>query len=258
MDIDGLGQQTIELILDESDIPLRTFADIFRLSDHRDALLALDRMGEKKLENLLQGVEDAKSRGLARVLAGMGIRYVGSSTAKALCRLFRDYDALLAADEPLLRPKTLKKSEAVELGFDPDPKARPETGLGATTAPVVHAYLHSGPARQTFEELRSVGVDLTSREYAEPGEAPPSDGDNPFAGKTIVITGTLESTGRKELADRLEALGARVSGSVSKNTDLLIAGAKAGSKLAKANDLGVEVWDEPRLLNELPSGETAG
>ncbi|MFI4897545.1 MAG: NAD-dependent DNA ligase LigA, partial [Phycisphaerales bacterium JB059] len=268
MDIDGLGESTIDQIrathLPKGDpvreelgvppetppIPLDHFADIFRLHLHADALLTLERMGEKKLENLLRGIEQAKSRGLARVLAGMGIRHIGTATAKAIARLYPDLDALLEASERHLRPKSLNKTEALELGFDPDPKKRPETGLGKDTAPVVHAYLHSKPAQNAFAALRAVGVDLTIHDHQPPGAEPPPD--SPFAGKTIVLTGTLESFDRPDLKERLEALGAKVTGSVSKRTDLVIAGESPGSKLTKARDLGVEVWDEATLLSHLP------
>lgn len=256
MDIDGLGEQTIDQILatagSDTEIPLRGFADLFRLPEHRETLLALERMGDKKLENLLNGLEEAKTRGLARVLTGMGIRHVGSSTAKALARVFPDLDALLTAPVHLLMPKafnTMSAARREELSGSPDKlDADYETGLGKDTAPIVYAYLHSAAAKRTFDELRSVGVDLSSRDYADPGGG---RADGPFAGKTIVLTGTLESFQRNELKERLESMGAKVSGSVSKNTDLVIAGEKAGSKLAKAESLGVEVWDEKRLLDEL-------
>jgi len=248
MDIDGLGEQTIDQIRDESDVPLDTFADIFRLPQYRDDLLRLDRMAEKKLDNLERGIENAKNRGLARVLAGLGIRHVGGATAKALCKVFPDIDALLEAPEPALRPKTLKPAEAQKLGLPDDPKQRPETQLGSTTAPVVHAYLHSDAARRTFEELREVGVDLTSHEYAGGSETAES---SPFSGKTVVLTGSLESYERGDLAEKLESLGAKVTGSVSRNTDIVIAGDKPGSKHDKARQIGVEIWDEATLLKAL-------
>jgi len=248
MDIDGLGEKTIDQIRAESKIPLNHFADIFRLAAHRDELLTLERMGEKKVDNLIEGIENAKSRGLARVLAGMGIRHVGDATAKALARQFRDIEELLGADERRLRPKSLSKQEAVELGFDADPKDRPETGLGKDTAPVVHAYLHSKAAKDAFAALTSVGVDLTSKEFREPSARASS---GPFAGKTVVLTGTLENYDRTSLTELLESKGAKVTGSVSKKTDLVIAGEEAGSKLDKARELGVEVWDEQRLLRAL-------
>lgn len=271
MDIEGLGESTIDLIratnlpLDDprraemgvpegtQPIPLDHFADIFRLADHRDALLTLERMAEKKVDNLLAGIEDAKSRGLARVLGGMGIRHVGTATAKQLARLCPDLDALLEASEEQLRPKSLNKTRAVELGFDPDPKIRPETGLGKDTAPIVHAYLHSPAGAAAFKALSSVGVSLTSLDYQDPDRAPAPD--SPFTGKTIVLTGTLDNYDRADLKAILESLGAKVTGSVSSKTDLLVAGASAGSKLTKAQSLGIEIWDEPTLLKNLPDAD---
>lgn len=271
MDIDGLGESTIDQIrataLDPDDpkraelgvppetpaIPLEHFADIFDLARHRDALLTLDRMGEKKVDNLLAGIEAAKDRGLARVLGGMGIRHVGTSTSKALARAFPDLDTLLAAEVWQLMPQAVNrmskpKREALTGSKDPvEPEY--ETGLGEDTAPVVHAYLHSASAQQAFKALRNAGVDLTSRDYVEPGTGVAAG--SPFAGKTIVLTGTLESFTRPDLTEKLEALGAKVTGSVSKKTDLVIAGESAGSKLDKARSLGVDVWDEAALLKAL-------
>jgi len=247
MDIEGLGEKTIDQIR-ASSIPLASFGDIFRLPDHRAALLELERMGKKKVENLLQGIEEAKKRGLARVLAGLGIRHVGDATAKALARQFRDIDDLLAAPVQRLRPKALPRQEAAALGLPEDPKDRPETGLGNDTAPVVHAYLHSDAAKRTFAQLRGLGVDLTSHDYRPPGKAAAA---GPFGGKAFVITGTLEKFEREELKELLESLGGKVSGSVSSRTSVLVVGESAGSKLDKARELGVETWDEPRLLKEL-------
>jgi len=257
MDIEGLGEQTIDQILaaasdEENSIPLRGFADIFRLSDHPGALLALDRMGEKKLENMLAGIEDAKSRGLSRVLGGMGIRHVGTSTAKSLARVFPDLDSLLAAPVHLLMPKafnTMSKVVREQISGSEDKLADDyETGLGKDTAPIFYAYLHSDAAKKTFGELRAVGVDLSSKDYR--GSDQPAF-ESPVAGKIIVLTGTLEHFDRAELKERLEAMGAKVTGSVSAKTDLVIAGDKAGSKLEKAQSLGIEVWDESRLIKAL-------
>ncbi len=278
MDIEGLGEKTVDQIrataLPKGDvrraeagvpegvarIPLDSFADVFRLHSHRAALLMLERMGEKKVDNLLAGIEAAKSRGLAKVLAGMGIRHVGDTTGKMLARQFKSLDDLLANDEPRLRPKSLGREEAVRLGFDKEPANRPETGLGKDTAPVVYAYLHSPAAKKTFAELRAMGVDLTSRDYVDPAKAAKGGGgagsSGPFAGKTIVLTGTLEGYEREVLKAILEARGAKVSGSVSSKTSLVIAGESAGSKLDKARELSVEVWDEARLVEALKaSGE---
>jgi DNA ligase (NAD+) len=254
MDIDGLGEKTIDQIRETETIPLNSFADVFRLREHRDDLLALDRMGEKKVENLLAGIEDAKPRGMARVLAGLGIRHVGETTAKQLARMFPSVDALRAASVEQLAPKAIKKKDDAEaLGFARDPKDRPETGLGQLTAKVVHDYLHSAQARETFAALADQGVSLDSTDYRDPEERAAETTDSPFSGKTIVLTGSLESFDRKALSDLLESLGAKVTGSVSKKTDLVIAGESAGSKLDKANELGIEIWDEPTLLRALPA-----
>ena len=160
------------------------------------------------------------------MLSGLGIRHVGAATAKTLARHYPDADAL-------------RKATAEELETLPD--------FGPITAAAVAEYLHSQAAGETFDRLAKAGVDLASREHRE------SDGDasGPFAGKTVVLTGELEHFTRPELTERLEALGAKVTGSVSKRTDLVIAGSAAGSKLAKANELGIEVWDERRLLEAL-------
>ncbi len=251
MDIEGLGEKTIDQIRAHGSIPLNAFADVFRLPRHREALLGLERMGEKKVANLLAGIEEAKGRGLARVLAGMGIRHVGDTTAKMLARRYRDLGALLAAGVRDLMPHTkLSAKEAERLGVEREPPGGQETGLGLDTAPAVHAYLHSAVARRTFEDLASAGVDLSSHDYREPSAAPATAGA--FSGKTIVLTGALESFDRGALTELLESLGAKVTGSVSRKTSLVIAGSDAGSKLEKARDLGVEIWDEARLRRELP------
>jgi DNA ligase (NAD+) len=260
LDIEGLGEKTVDQIRASDEIPLESFADIYRLREHRAALMSLDRMGEKKVDNLLEGIEGSKSRGMAKVLSGLGIRHVGDSTSKSLAKMFRSVAELLEAEEPRLRPKACSKDEARRLGFDEDPKARPETGLGRDTAPAVHAFLHSATGRRIFQELESAGVDLSSKDYREPkargagsggGGGDGDRGDGPLAGKTIVLTGTLERYERDAAGALLEKLGAKVSGSVSSKTSILIAGEKAGSKLDKARELGIEVWDEARLVSFL-------
>lgn len=249
MDIEGLGEKTVQLIRSSGSVPLNSFADIFRLKDHRETLTTLEGLGDKKVATMLTGIEASKQRGLGRLLGSMGIRHIGDTTGKMLARVFRDFDALLEAPCDLLMPRTLKKDRAIELGLPADGKDRPETGLGKDTAPAVYAYLHSPQARKTFAELRALGVSLQSVDYRDPGKQPIADG--PFAGKTIVLTGTLENYERSELAEILESMGAKVSGSVSSKTDLVIAGEAAGSKLDKARELGVAVWDERQLLKAL-------
>jgi DNA ligase (NAD+) len=262
MDIDGLGEKTIDQIRESGSIPLNSFADVFKLKDHREKLLAIDRMGEKKVDNLLAGIEAAKSRGLAKVLAGLGIRHVGESTSKLLARRYKDLDALLAADIRDLMPTTkLTKKQAEALGIPAEPPGGQETTLGLDTAPLVHAYLHSKAAQHTFNDLRAAGVSFDSNlsqsagrgaRVFEGGEGPASAPvPSIFANKTIVLTGTLEHYERDPLKELLESLGAKTSGSVSSKTHLVITGDAAGSKLSKARELSIEVWDEARLLEEL-------
>jgi DNA ligase (NAD+) len=224
MDIDGLGEKLVDHLCD-ADL-VHHFADIFALK--RDQLLSLERMGEKSANNLIAAIEEAKSRGLARVLAGLGIRHIGTSTAKTIARNFKDADALLSASV----------EELMEL---PD--------FGEVTAPVLHEYLHSKQGKDTFHRLAKAGVDLNSPMFAAKAQA--SARSSPFAGKIVVLTGTLENFDRGELIEKLENLGARVSGSVSKKTDLMIAGDSAGSKLDKARELKIEIWDEAKLLKAL-------
>lgn len=224
MDIEGLGEKLVVQLVDAGLVT--SFGDIYTLEAKAEQVLALERMAQKKLDNLLAGVEASKSRRLARVLAGLGVRHIGSTASKALARHFGDIDALRSADADTL----------AEID-----------DIGPITAESIHTFLSSDAGQHVINELRDAGVDLTEDKVAPP----PVDGDSPFAGKTVVITGTLEAYERKPLSEKLEALGAKVSGSVSKKTDLLIAGEKAGSKLTKARDLGVEVWDEARLLEAL-------
>ncbi len=237
MDIEGLGEKTIDQIRASSTIPLNHFADIFHLDRHREALIELERMGEKKIENLLAGVEAAKSRPLARVLGSLGIRHIGVANAKLLARRFKTIEDLTAA--------SAEEIEAVE-------------GFGPVRAEVVHRYLHSAAGKKTFDSLRRAGLTLENPDWtaaADQGSGSSQEGTSGgasvFAGKTIVLTGTLENYEREDLKEILERLGAKVTGGVSKKTDVVIAGESAGSKLDKARELSIEVWDEARLLKEL-------
>jgi DNA ligase (NAD+) len=225
MDIDGLGTKLVDQLVDEGLVT--HFADLYALTFEQ--LVDLERMGETSATNLIEAIEASKDRGLRRVLAGLGVRHVGSSMARTLARTYEDAEALMAASEDELK----------EL---PD--------FGDITAKSVHDHLADAATREIFSRLAQAGVRLTSDEYAA-GHDDVSSG--PFTGKTIVLTGTLEQFGRSELKQRLEDLGATVSGSVSKKTDLVIVGEKPGSKAAKAKDLGIEIWDEAELLEALES-----
>ena len=221
MEIDGLGWKLVEQLVETGLVS--HFADLFTLK--REQLVELERMGEKSVDNLLAALDQSRSRGLARVLAGLGIRHIGTAAARTLAQHFPDVESLLAAD--------VQQIEAL-----PD--------FGAVTASTLHAHLQSPPGRDTFARLAEVGVDLTSRT-----PAPAAGGESTLAGRTIVLTGTLEHFSRPALAQRLEALGAKVTGSVSEKTDLLIAGDNPGSKLDKARALGIETWDESKLVEAL-------
>ncbi|MHC4994644.1 MAG: NAD-dependent DNA ligase LigA, partial [Planctomycetota bacterium] len=223
MDIDGLGEKLIDQILEQKLVT--HFAELFALTPEQ--LAGLERMGEKSAQNAVAGISAAKSRGLARVLASLGIRQIGNSTARTLALHYQDIDALLAADEDALT-------------------AVPD--VGPIVAASLHTYLHSDVGLATLNALRDAGVDLTSHEF---GQAP-APGDSPLAGKTVVLTGGLEHFTRPKLKERLEGMGAKVSSSVSKKTDLVIAGEDPGSKFTKARDLGIEIWDEATLLEHVP------
>jgi len=224
MNVDGCGEKLVDQLVDVGLV--HSFADIFRL--RREQLIELERMGEKSADNLVASLEEAKSRGLARVLAGLGIRHVGESAAKTLARRFRSADELLQA------------SEADLAALD---------DFGQVTAASVASWLHSRQAKAIFRDLENAGVLLESREPVA------AKSTSPFFGKTVVLTGTLEKMDRPTATERLEALGAKVTGSVSSKTHLVIAGAEAGSKLAKARELGIEIWDEAKFLSALETGE---
>ncbi|KTG16795.1 MULTISPECIES: NAD-dependent DNA ligase LigA [unclassified Guyparkeria] len=220
MDIDGLGEKWITLFLEREMVD--HVDDLFRLD--RDDLIALPRMGAKSADNLLDALERAKETTLGRFLYALGIREVGEVTAESLARHFRDLDALMAASEEEL--------QAVE-------------DVGPVVARHVHAFFQQPHNREVIDGLLDAGIHWPTPEA-------PAD-DAPLAGKTFVITGTLPDMTRDEASDRLTALGAKVTGSVSKKTTALIAGEAGGSKLAKAEKLGVPVLDAEafaRLLDD--------
>ncbi|HOA73268.1 MAG TPA: NAD-dependent DNA ligase LigA [Phycisphaerae bacterium] len=214
MDIEGMGPALAEQLVDGGLV--REFADLYRLKDRWMALMSLERMGAKSAENLTNAIEKSKDRPLSRLLAGLNIPHVGVSTAALLARHFGSMDQLVAADVDQL--------QQIE-------------GIGPELARSIYTFLHSESGKHTIESLREVGVNMI-----EPSREPA--GPQPLAGKTIVVTGTLQRFGRKEVQDLITALGGKPAGSVSKKTDFVVAGADPGSKLDKARSLGVEVIDE--------------
>lgn len=220
MDIETFSGKTAEQLYVE--LGVRDPADLYDLQ--LDQLKGLTRFGEKKAANLLDALEKSKSRELAEFLNALGIPNTGKATAKTLAEHYGDLDKLMAA-------------EAEELMTLPD--------VGGIVAESIAGFFRDPLMRESIARMRAAGVKAEAGRSA----AAAADAGHPLFGKTVVLTGTLSKMGRDEAAKRLEALGAKVSGSVSKKTDLVIAGESAGSKLTKARDLGVPVLeDEEELL----------
>ena len=338
MDIDGLGEKVIDQLIDSGLVT--HFADIYRIAvadlepltrdvKHKDKTVQ-QRMGERYATRIVRSVNESKGRGLARVLAALGIRHIGDAMAREICRRFADIDQVCSADairlalamregwdefrdtmlaslgceaahatpeelrafleSRLAVPTVITQVSADWLaterghkqfarnvllllrshGFTIDPgdgldietlrqslgttrfgafreAAGKSFDVGIVIAESLHAYLHSDVGISTIAALREAGLDLVSQEY----DAKQTDNGTVFSGKTIVLTGTLEQHTRDDLSAKLESLGAKITSTVSSRTDLVIAGANAGSKLTKAQSLGIEIWDEPRLMEEL-------
>ena len=220
MNIDGLGEKLVDQLVEAGLVS--HVADLYSLSV--ESLLPLEGLGEKSAASLVAAVDASRDRGLDRVLAAVGIRQVGRSAARTLARAYPDMDSLLSAS-------------VEELEQLPD--------FGSITAGLLFEALHSHQGVELVHRLREAGVRMTSDLHGA------EDAQSPIAGRTIVLTGSFESAARSALTARLESLGAIVTGSVSKKTDLVVAGAKAGSKHQKALELGIEIWDEAALLSAL-------
>jgi DNA ligase (NAD+) len=216
MDIDGLGAKLIEQLVSVDRI--KTPAGIFELE--KDELASLERMGEKSAQNLIDAIEQSKDTTLARFLYSLGIREVGEATAASLAAHFGGLDAIMAAaEEDLLSV----------------------ADVGPVVASRIRAFFDEAHNREVISRLKDAGVHW---EESTPRAAPK---DGPLAGKTFVLTGTLAGMTRDEAKDRIQALGGKVTGSVSKKTDYVIFGEKAGSKLSKAHQLEVETLDETQF-----------
>jgi DNA ligase (NAD+) len=225
LDIDGLGSKIIDQLV-ESDPPLvKSPADLYTLT--AEQLAALDRMGEKSAENLVGAIEDSKKHAtLPRFLYALGIRDVGEATAAALANHFGSLAELQSATEEQIQ-------EVPDVG------------------PVVAAHVY-----KFFQEKhnRDVIAALVKHVHLQSQARKAAQGEGPLAGKTFVLTGSLDSMSRDDASDRIVALGGKVAGSVSKKTSYVVAGAEAGSKLAKAQEIGVEVLDEQAFLKLIESG----
>lgn len=223
MNIDGLGERVITQLFTEGLV--EDVADLYKLT--KEQLLQLERMGEKSTENLLKAIERSKDNSLERLLFGLGIRYVGEKAAKILSQHFETMDRLQRATKEELM-------------------AVPE--IGEKMADSIATYFEQPEVKELIKELKTFGVNMT---YKGPKRADPEESDSYFAGKTIVLTGKLTEMSRNEAKELIEARGGKVTGSVSKKTDLVIAGEDAGSKLEKAQQLNIEIWDESRFLEKL-------
>jgi DNA ligase (NAD+) len=222
LDIEGLGDKLVDQLVDAGVI--KTLPDLYRLG--LTSLSALDRMAEKSAQNVLVALQKSKQTTLPRFLYGLGIRQIGESTARDLAKHFGSLDAIMdASEEQLLQVND----------------------VGPIVAHSLRTFFDQPHNREVMEQLRAVGITWPE---GEPASAAPQ----PLLGKTFVLTGTFPTLSRDEAKDKLEAAGAKVSGSVSKKTSYVVAGSDAGSKLDKAKELGVQVIDEAQMLALLESG----
>ena len=215
MDVEGLGDKLVDQLVDTAQV--NTLADLYHLK--LDILADMDRMAEKSAVNLLEALEKSKTTTLGRFLFSLGIRHVGEATAKELARHFGQLDAIMVASEDAL----LQVAD-----------------VGPVVAHSIRTFFDQPPNREVVQALRDAGVTWPEGEALAPTEMP-------LAGITVVLTGTLQTMGRDEAKEKLEALGAKVAGSVSKKTHYVVAGAESGSKLDKALALGVPVLDDTGL-----------
>ncbi len=234
MDIEGLGEVMVSKMVDKG--WLKSFADIYALLEREDELAQVEieqerktddgvkttivQFGQKRAVKLIEGIERSKSQPLARLLAALNIRHVGEATAELLADHFGEMSALMEASE-----ESLQEIE----------------GVGPELAYSIHHFFHSDVGRKTIDRLKRAGVNMS-----QPRSEKASGGL--FAGKTVVVTGTLESMGRTEVQNLIKQLGGKVSGSVSKKTDFVVYGDSPGSKLDKAKELGVQTLDESEFL----------
>jgi DNA ligase (NAD+) len=218
LNIEGFGSKLVDQLVDKDMV--KTPADLYELT--AEQLAELERVGEKSAQKLIAAVEKSKDTTYARFLYGLGIGNVGESTALALANEFSTLDELLTADEERLQQV-------------PD--------IGPIVATAIHAFFHEPHNLEVIDALRRAGIQWPA--------APPKSRDLPLQGKTFVITGSLQSMTRDEAKARLQALGAKVAGSVSKKTTALVVGADPGSKLQTAQSLNVEVWSEEQLRSSL-------
>ncbi len=219
MDIEGMGEKVVEQFFNQGFFT--NIAEIYKLMDHRDDVIALDGWQSKSIDNLIDAIDKSKANSVEKLLFGLGIKEVGAKMAKTLSRIFGNLDALASATE----------EDLLEI---PD--------VGPVVAHSIVTWFESEHNKELIEQLRAEGLNFNFLGSTSKAA------NSYFSGKTVVLTGTLDSMGRKEATDILENLGAKVTGSVSKATDAVVAGHDAGSKLDKAQALGITVLSESEFL----------
>jgi DNA ligase (NAD+) len=223
MDIEGLGESLIDLFVEKGF--LKTYANIYNLKKIKEELVAIERLGEKSISNLLKSIEKSKDKPFDRVLFALGIRYVGSGAAKKLATHFKSLDTLMKASEEEI-------TEVYE--------------IGESISKSVKRFFNDAHNRKNIEGLKKAGLKFS---FAE--DKTTVIKDNFFKGKSFVLTGTLSNYTREDAEEKINNLGGSTSSSVSKKTDFVIAGEKAGSKLDKAKSLGVKILDEAGFTEKL-------
>jgi DNA ligase (NAD+) len=223
MNIEGMGPRIIEQMF-EKDL-VSDVADLYQLT--KEQLLTLDKVKEKSAQNMLSAIAASRQNSVERLIFGLGIRHVGAKAAQILAEHFNDLPTLAK----------VTKDEIVDLD-----------SIGETIADSLVTYFANEEVHELIAELQKAGVNLT---YTGVRQAELATIESPFQGKTVVLTGKLVEYNREDAKAKITSLGGKVTGSVSKKTDLVIAGTDAGSKLTKAESLGIEVWDEAKMIAEL-------
>jgi len=227
MDIEGLGESLIDLFVEKGF--LKTYSDIYKLKNFRDQLVAIERLGEKSISNLLDSIERSKQKPFDKVLFALGIRYVGSGAAKKLAAHFKSLDSLIEATE-----------EEIEEVYE----------IGESISESVKKFFSDSHNKKIIEELKKARLKFSFT------KAKTAIVDNNFfKGKTFVLTGTLNSFTREEAEEKINNFGGIVTSSVSKKTDYVLAGEKAGSKLDKAKSLGINIIDEIEFQKKITEAE---
>lgn len=229
MNIDGLGPRVLEQMYDKKLVA--DVADLYKLTE--EELLMLDKIKEKSANNILTAIDNSKENSVERLIFGLGIRHVGAKAAKILAEHFGDLETLSRSDfESIIQLDT----------------------IGDIIADSVVTYFDNEEVHELMEELKQAGVNL---EYKGIRSTQLKEVESPFKNKTIVLTGKLTRFTREEAKETIENLGGKVTGSVSKKTDIVVAGEDAGSKLTKAQELGVEVWTEDQMAEALAESHPA-